>query len=178
MKNKFQYDFTNKKIEDNDEKIKILKKLNNFLNYESYSDSILLSFDVIIAKYGHSVGNLNNFFTIRFEIEQDYLKEIESFLISNKIKQFYFLPIRSKDEIYLIEENNLCGFSENNNLDLRDFILMDKKFNWVLVIDEHRKLSGIGDSIIKKMNKNISTNFGKSKVMFVWNGIKHTIEMK
>ncbi len=178
MKNKFQYEFFNKKIEDNDEKIKILKKLNSFFNYESYSDNILLTTELLLAKYGGFGFTFKDFFTIRFEIDQDYLKDIESFLISNKIKQYYFLPIRSKDEIYLIEENNLCEFSENNNLDLRDFILLDKKFNWVLVIDEHRKLNGLGKSIIKKINKNIFTSFGKSKIMYVWNGINHTIEMK
>ena len=159
------------RIEDEEKKARIWKKVSKQIQVETYYDEILLTTDAFREKYGYIGGGFTNYFRTRFEADVDVLEVIAKFLTWED--KFYLLPITRAMEIYQFEPPELIKLIQQENLNSDDFIITGDRYHYALIKDKHRNLNGVGDFIRKRVKKQINLRFMDARVMLTtWDDLK------
>lgn len=152
------------RIVEEGQKEKIWKKLARLLQIDPYFDGVLLSPDAFEKKYGYLGGDFTDFYQIRFEQDVEILQVLTSFL--DWEDQYFLLPISPEREIYSFQPDGLASLIEKEGLNTADFLIVGDKYHYVLVKDKHRKLTGMGDFIRKRIKKQLNFRFLDARLMF------------
>jgi hypothetical protein len=149
-------------IVDEKTKKKVLDKVARHLNIFHYYDIHELSSEEFSDKYGYWGIPQENFFEIRFYPETNVLGQLKKLL--SREDEYFFLPIESSRNIY------------KNKIDIIDqlfndhakahVIVVDPKFNWILIKNEFNKLIGMGDQIKRKIEKKTHMTFDNERIMY------------
>ena len=154
---------SNMEITDNGVKNRVLVKVGRYINITSYYDVHELSDEEFMQKYGYwGVAHPQNAFEVRFYQETNVLTQIKSLVPEGK--EYFILPIDPgrrifRDEIGTIDEL----FPDHLKAHV---IVMDVKFNWILIKNGFNKLIGAGDQIKKKMEKKVHLAFDTERIMY------------
>lgn len=155
-------------INDEIEIERINKKLKVFFDIDKYSDFLFLTSEKFEPKYGGHGFSFSDFITVRFDAEADSLTEICDLLPENE--HYFILLENGTKSFYKVEKSQASQFLAHH--DAVNFVIFEKKMTWSLIYDHHRKLTGLGNYIKKKMKKNINQRFGQAKIMFVNSSVK------
>lgn len=150
-------------IVDGATKNRVLSKVKKYLNIDHYYDAHELSDNEFMDKYGYFGGvHPRDALEVRFYPETNVLTQMKKIL--SEEDGCFVLPIDSnrriyRDKIAIIDEL----FADHWKAHV---IVMDVKFNWILIKNEFNKLIGVGNQIKKKMGKRIHMAFDKERIMY------------
>lgn len=149
-------------IHDQETKDKVLSKAKRHLNISCYYDIHELSFDEFMDKYGHWGNGQRNFFEVRFYPETDGLAQLMKLLLQDE--EYFILPVDKDRKIFRDKISRLDQlFADHRKAHV---IILDAKFNWLIIKNNFNKLIGIGDQIQKRMKKKIHMSFDNERIMY------------
>jgi hypothetical protein len=149
-------------IVDQETKDKVLSKITRHLNISHYYDIHELSDEQFTDKYGYWGVGQENFLEVRFYPETNGLTQLKKLL--SQEDEYFILPIDKDRKIFKDKISHIDTlFNDHRQAHV---IILDIKFNWLVIKNEFNKLIGMGDQIKKKMAKKIHMSFDSERIMY------------
>ena len=149
-------------IIDEETKNKVLSKVAKHLNIFHYYDINELSHEEFWDKHRYWGIEQQNFLEIRFYPETNVLVQLKKLL--SREEEYFVLPIESDRNIYR-DKIDIIDQLFNDHARAH-FIVVDTKFNWILIKNEFNKLIGVGDQMKRKIQKKIHIAFDSERIMY------------